>query len=152
MKFPAILLAVFSAAWSALAAADPAAGPVTLTGHVRPLLQEFCLDCHNADKQKGDLNLLPLLEQPGQSEHREVWEKVAEVLESRDMPPEKKAQPSDAQRELLVKFIDGQLSLVDCKLDRNPGKVTIRRLNRHEYRNTIRDLLASGLRPGGVPD
>ena len=136
MKFSIILSAIAFAASPLLAA-----GPVTLREQVSPLLKEYCVDCHNAEKHKGDLDLGPLLEKPALGENREVWEKVAEALESRDMPPEKKPQPSSENRELLLKFIDGQLSLVDCKLERDPGKVTIRRLNRQEYRRTVGDLL-----------
>ncbi len=150
MKFP-VLLFLNSLAFSLLAA-EPATGPVTLAQQVQPLMKEFCVDCHNADKHKGDLNLLPLLEKANLMENREAWEKIADALEGRDMPPEKKPQPNEASRELLVKFIDGQLSTVDCKLDRNPGKVTIRRLNRQEYRNTVRDLLHVEYDPDEFPN
>ena len=126
------ILSTFAFSAFPIFAAEISAGPVTLREHVEPLLKEYCVDCHNADKHKGDLNLLPLLEKTALAENREAWEKVAEAVESRDMPPEKKPQPSSEHRDLLVKFIDGQLSLVDCKLDRDPGKVTIRRLNRRE--------------------
>ena len=151
MKFFAITSALVFSAFPLLAA-EVSAGLVTLRENVGPLLKEYCVDCHNADKHKGDLNLLPLLEKTALSENREAWEKVAEALESRDMPPEKKPQPSSEHRDLLVKFIDGQLSLVDCKLDRDPGKVTIRRLNRQEYRNTIRDLLQVDYDPDEFPN
>ena len=146
MKLAASIFALCASA--ALATAEP----VTLGGHIQPLLKQYCFDCHNAEKNKGDLNLLPLLEKPNLSEHREVWEKIAEALESGDMPPEKKPQPEKAQREMLLAFIDGNLSAVDCKLERNPGKVTIRRLNRQEYRNTIRDLLQVDFNPDDFPN
>ncbi|MEO7317889.1 MAG: DUF1592 domain-containing protein [Chthoniobacteraceae bacterium] len=145
-------ISVIAFAASSLVAAEIPAGPVTLREQVVPLLNEYCVDCHNADKHKGDLDLLPLLEKPMAGEHREVWEKLAEAIESRDMPPAKKPQPSPEQRELLVKFIDGQLSQVDCKLERDPGKVTIRRLNKQEYRNTIRDLLLVDYDPVEFPN
>ena len=149
MKFSASIFAFCSAA-TALAAAEPT-GPITLGGHIQPLLKEYCFDCHNAEKHKGDLNLLALVEKANLGEQREAWEKIAEALESGDMPPEKKPQPAKAQREMLLKFIDGHLSAVDCKIDRNPGKVTIRRLNRQEYRNTIRDLLDVDFDPADFP-
>jgi hypothetical protein len=139
--------AIFSVICTGIAAAgqvlavENAVGPVTLKEHIRPLLEEFCFDCHNDKKQKGDVNLLTFADNPNLAENRKLWEKVAELTESREMPPEKKPQPSEAQRELLVKYIDGQLSKADCTGPRNPGKVTIRRLNREEYKNTIRDLM-----------
>ncbi|MDQ3625193.1 MAG: DUF1587 domain-containing protein, partial [Verrucomicrobiota bacterium] len=126
------------------AAAEPlqaAAGAWSLRADVKPLLQQFCLDCHNPEKQRGDFDLTSYLENDKLHENRKVWEKVVEVVDSREMPPGKKPQPSEAQRETLVRFIEGQLAKFDCKLNPNPGKVTLRRLNRDEYRNTIRDLL-----------
>ncbi len=138
--------------WSMLAAAAAAAGPVTLENHVKPVLEEFCYDCHNSKKQKGDLNLEPVGNNPKLIENREVWEKVAEQLESREMPPEKKPQPTEAERELVMQYIDGQLSKFDCKQSPNPGRVTIRRLNREEYRNTIRDLLFVDYQPEDFPN
>ncbi|MGB8169086.1 MAG: DUF1592 domain-containing protein [Chthoniobacteraceae bacterium] len=128
---------------AALAVGVPfaAAEPVTLDGKIRPVLKEFCFDCHNPEKTKGDLNLVPIAANAKLDENREVWEKVAELMESREMPPPKKAQPTDEQRDLVLHFLDGQLSKLDCAKERNPGKVTIRRLNKAEYHNTIRDLL-----------
>ena len=122
MKFLVILFSIALIA-PQLLAIENSVGPVTLRGDIEPLLKEYCVDCHNADKHKGDFNLLLMLEKATQAEGREAWEKVAEAIESRAMPPEKKPQPSSENRELLLKFIDGQLSLVDCKLDRDPGKV-----------------------------
>ena len=137
------------AAGAALARAD---GPVTLAGHIKPVLEKYCFDCHNDTKHKGDLNLTKFADQPQLAEHRAEWEKVAEQIESGEMPPTKKPQPSDEQRELLLRFIDGQLSKADCKADKNPGKVTIRRLNKEEYRNTIHDLLCVDYEPVDFPN
>lgn len=119
--------------------------------HIQPVLVEFCVDCHNDEKQKGDLNLRPYLAKPNVSGDRKVWEKVAELMESREMPPEKKAQPTEEQREAIVRFVDGQLSVADCSGPKNPGRVTIRRLNREEYHHTIRDLLAVEYWPEDFP-
>jgi hypothetical protein len=115
------------------------------------VLREFCVDCHNDEKQKGDLNLLPYLAKPNVPGDRKVWEKVAELVEWREMPPEKKPQPSDAQRDTIVRFIDAQLTQADCAGPKNPGRVTIRRLNREEYHHTIRDLLGVDFWPEDFP-
>ncbi len=140
-------------ALAALAAAEPgAAGPITLEKDIVPVLEEYCFDCHNPDKQKGDINLEGISGNPKLNEHREAWDKVAEVLENGDMPPEKKPQPSDEQRSLILRYLDGQLSKLDCSLDKNPGRVTIRRLNRKEYQNTIRDLLHVDYYPQDFPN
>jgi hypothetical protein len=133
-------------------AAESVPGPVTLKEHVRPLLEQYCFDCHNDKKQKGDVNLLPFVDNPQLAENRKIWEKVAELVESREMPPEKKAQPTEAQREMLVQYIDGQLSKADCTGPKNPGKVTIRRLNKEEYKNTVRDLMGVWYEPDDFPN
>lgn len=128
-------------AGAGLFSAEVVGAEVTLDAQIKPLLKEFCYGCHNAKDQKGDLDLELVANDARFAVHRDAWEKSIELLESREMPPEKKPQPTEEQRQLLVKWIDGQLSKFDCKTEANPGKVTLRRLNREEYRNTIRDLV-----------
>ena len=57
------------------------------------------------------------------------------------MPPKKKAQPTTAEKEFVIGWIENALTKVDCTAPKDPGRVTLRRLNRAEYNNTIRDLL-----------
>jgi len=134
-----------------LSTAAMAAAPVTFRDDLEPVLTEFCLDCHDDTTRKGDLNLAPYLAKPDLAADRKVWEKVLQLVESREMPPEKKAQPSDAQRDRLLRFVDGQLTAADCAGPKNPGRVTTRRLNREEYRHTIRDLLGVDFDPQDFP-
>lgn len=145
-----VLATAFLPTFGTLAADQ--AGPVTLKGHIKPLLEQYCFDCHNEKTQKGDVNLLPFAENPKLAENRKMWEKVAELLESREMPPEKKPQPKEDERHKIVAFVDGELSKADCTGPTNPGKVTIRRLNREEYKNTIRDLMGVNYEPDDFPN
>ena len=145
-----VLITVFLPMCGARAADQ--AGAVTLKGHIKPLLEQYCFDCHNEKTQKGDVNLLPFAENPQLAENRKMWEKVAELVESREMPPEKKPQPKEEERHRMVAFIEGQLSKADCTGPTNPGKVTIRRLNREEYKNTIRDLMGVNYEPVDFPN
>ncbi len=124
----------------------------SLRKDIKPLLQEYCFDCHNAEKAKGDLNLVEFADNDKLYENREVWEKVVEAVELGDMPPEKKPQPTDEQKTSLVHFVEGQLANFDCNLEKNPGRVTIRRLNKEEYKNTIRDLLKVNYEPEDFPN
>ncbi len=78
---------------------------------------------------------------------RKLWARVAEYVEGGDMPPEGKPQPSPEEVELISGWIDAKLSSFDCGLDADPGRVTLRRLNRAEYNNTIRDLVGVDFRP-----
>jgi len=125
--------------------------PPTLEKDVRPLLEEYCFDCHNPDKKKGDINLEDVTADPKPLSHRAVWEKVADAVENGDMPPEKKPQLTEDQRRIILSFLDNQFA-GDCKTNRNPGHVTIRRLNRSEYRNSIRDLLYVDYWPEDFPN
>jgi len=62
------------------------------------------------------------------------------------MPPENKKQPSPLERELIVKWIQTTVFKCDCDHP-DPGRVTLRRLNRAEYNNTIRDLIGVDFQP-----
>src|SRR5436190_6628912 len=73
---------------------------------VKPLLEKFCADCHNPDKKKGDLDLSEIVAKADFPRHHEVWEKVLELTENREMPPEKKPQPDDEARQRLIQWID----------------------------------------------
>ena len=77
---------------------------------------------------------------------RDVWELVAQNVESGHMPPKRKPSPKRAQRDRLVEWIQTTLSAVDCNI-KDPGHVTLHRLNRDEYNNTIRDLMGVDFKP-----
>jgi hypothetical protein len=113
---------------------------------VAPLLQRFCTKCHSSEKPKGGLNLAAYNELDEVLKARKVWERVLENLETEIMPPDKAEKPSDEERARAVAWIQGMLSKVECDIE-NPGRVTMRRLNRAEYNNTIRDLLAVDIQP-----
>src|SRR5262249_56790217 len=72
---------------------------------------------------------------------RKEWATVEHVLAAGEMPPKKsKNQPTKEEREFVINWISNTLTKVDCTGPKDPGRVTIRRLNRAEYNNTIRDL------------
>ena len=113
-----------------------------VAAQLKQLGEKYCFACHGAEKQKGDFDFRPYAGKGFTPAERKAWEKIAELLESREMPPPKsKAKLPESQREALVQWIDAQLAGSDAG-QKNPGRVTLRRLNREEYRNTIRDLLA----------
>jgi hypothetical protein len=78
---------------------------------------------------------------------RETWERVKEMIELGEMPPKGKPRPSDAELERMTKWIDATLAKTDCTGEKQPGRVTIRRLNRVEYNNTVRDLVGVDFQP-----
>src|SRR6185369_15173079 len=126
--------------------ATPAPRDLNFSSDIRPVLSEYCFSCHNNDKHKGDVTLDKFTDEASVAADRATWEKVLKNLRSRAMPPENKPQPSEAQRELVAGWLDSKLFYVDCK-NPDPGRVTIRRLNRVEYNNTIRDLVGVDFQP-----
>jgi mono/diheme cytochrome c family protein len=130
---------------------DPAsaqADQVEFKEKIVPLLAKYCLSCHSGDNPRADLALDIYKDAAAVIKHRKVWEKVAHNVRSREMPPkERKLKPTEAEIELLTTWIDNQLAKVNCDGPRDPGRVTIRRLNKAEYNNTIRDLVGIDFKP-----
>jgi Protein of unknown function (DUF1592)/Protein of unknown function (DUF1588)/Protein of unknown function (DUF1587)/Protein of unknown function (DUF1585)/Protein of unknown function (DUF1595)/Ca-dependent carbohydrate-binding module xylan-binding/Planctomycete cytochrome C len=109
--------------------------------HVAPLLAKYCFKCHGEIKPKAGLNLSAYSGEQSVQNAKKTWEKVRHYVESHEMPPEDRPQPSAEEAERITSWIVTQLSDVNCQGPINPGRVTLRRLNMAEYTNTIRDLL-----------
>lgn len=117
------------------------------TNDIHPLVEKYCYGCHANGKHKGDVTLDKYIQFSAVQSDRPMWENIADQLVSESMPPEDKPQPTKAELALLTSFIGEAISFRDCTGPRDPGKVTIRRLNRAEYNNTIRDLLGVDFKP-----
>src|SRR5687768_12140735 len=125
-----------------------AEGAADYDAKVRPLLNEFCGKCHGAEKAKAEVNLAKFGDVASIHRDPKLWRNVLTQLNERTMPPENKPQPSDAQRAMLIQWIQHTLNNPDpAAFAKDPGRVTLRRLNRFEYNNTVRDLFDVGARP-----
>jgi hypothetical protein len=113
---------------------------------VKPILSKTCSGCHNASLMSGDVNLMPYLDAGTVLTDRAAWEKITQKIESGEMPPKGIPRPPQDQIDTLVKFIHGEFDKADAAVKPDPGRVIAKRLNRNEYRNTIRDLLAVDFR------
>ena len=104
------------------------------------LLKQYCFDCHNQDDKSSGL-VLEGISTDRLSTRPEVWEKVARKLASGEMPPEGTPPPDGAD---IQAFTAGLIKELDEVARQNPyaGRTVIRRLNRTEYSNAVRDLLA----------
>lgn len=140
-------LAVATAALAGWAKAAENSGDTAFRDHVKPFLAKYCNDCHGGSEPESKLALDKVADGGAVTRERDVWIKLRKYLQGRVMPPKEADQPKDAERRKVIDWIDMQLSGVDCQLKRDPGRVTIRRLNRHEYDNTIRDLLGVEFHP-----
>jgi hypothetical protein len=116
-------------------------GKTAFSREVPPLLLEYCVTCHGGAKPRGQLPLDQLAQKPDFAKNIVAWEKVLTVLRGGDMPPPGRKRPEPAVFQRAAAAIDAELERTYARLPRDPGRVTIRRLNRVEYRNTIRDLM-----------
>jgi hypothetical protein len=100
----------------------------------------YCDTCHFGPKARGGLNL-QALDLANLGENGAVWEKVLRKLRSREMPPAEVPRPDAATYNALVEDIETERDRL-AETKPNPGRPTLHRLNRTEYANAIRDLLA----------
>ena len=119
---------------------------------IQPILKAACLECHSGAEAEAGLALSNFKSTKSILKERQTWEKVIQRLELADMPPKEAAPMADPDRKKLVDWLKSALIDIDCGKTPNPGAVTLRRLNRAEYRNTIRDLLGIDYPPAaGFP-
>ena len=145
LRIASLLLFVAVGAIEALGEVKTAAVP-DFEKTVKPLFAKYCYTCHNDRKKKGDLSLESFQTESDALREKPIWEKVLHNVETREMPPETKPQPSSNERELIIRWIEARVLKCDCDHP-DPGRVTIRRLNSNEYNNTIRDLIGLDLHP-----
>lgn len=130
------------------ATASPSKAKVgSFSEQVSPFLTRYCTGCHGATKPKADLNLASFSGEESVARGRKVWLRVKEYVESGEMPPEDKPRPTREEVDRFTGWVDATLAKFDCKSQADPGRVTIHRLNRAEYNNTIRDLVGVDFRP-----
>ncbi len=110
------------------------------------MLSRYCFGCHGHGKHKGGLALDTWTNAAEALADSKTWQRVLQKVQAREMPPENKPQPAGKQRHLLVSWIEKAVLHCDCDHP-DPGRVTLRRLNRAEYNNTIRDLLGVDFKP-----
>ncbi|MEE2991430.1 MAG: DUF1592 domain-containing protein, partial [Planctomycetota bacterium] len=114
---------------------------------VQPLLKKYCFSCHGPDEQNEEVRLDLATGGIMIRENRQMWERVFPMVKFGSMPPEDEIQPSPEEREQIVAWLDQALNFLDCDQRHDPGRVTVRRLNRLEYHNSIRDLFGVTLNP-----
>ena len=122
-------------------AAEAALAPGFFEKTVRPTLQEYCFDCHGEGSKKGGVSLdaSPLPPSAPSENDRKLWFAVWKNLNAQLMPPSDKPQPGREKIEAVQRWIEQSVFNLHPNQP-DPGRVTVRRLNRSEYRNTIRDL------------
>jgi mono/diheme cytochrome c family protein len=108
---------------------------------IQQFVTKYCAACHNSKDRRAGL-ALDTVSADDVTAHPDVWEKVVRKLTTRQMPPIGKPRPDDAMYDALVAGLEAKLDQA-AAAHPDPGRTpTLRRLNRTEYQNAIRDLLA----------
>ena len=141
------ILAIFAFIGGLDAVADESLKKLT------PFLSQHCFECHGAEKQKGDIRLDTLGRDLSDHANLEIWQGVLDQLNLGEMPPKKQPQPARAKVKPVVDALTRTLTLAYDKARSTGRQTVLRRLNRHELRNTFRDLLylqGAEYRPGAA--
>ena len=110
--------------------------------HTRAVLDRYCVTCHNERVRTGGLVLEPDAVDPSDvGRDAAVWEKVVRKLRTGMMPPSPRPRPNQETYASLVSYLETELDRV-AAVNPKPGRPTVQRLNRTEYVNAVRDLLA----------
>jgi hypothetical protein len=107
---------------------------------IEPILSQVCYDCHADGMDKGDFMMDDYEDLSAHLSDIPLWHKVWENLRAETMPPAEKTQPTVAERQQVLRWIEKVVFRLD-EANPDPGRVTLRRLNRVEYAHTIKDLL-----------
>jgi len=117
----------------------------------RAFFKSYCIDCHNAEKQKGKVRLDDIPFHIDDIPSAERWQKILAAINAGDMPPEDRKQPQPAEKAAFLEVLSKQMVVARRALSDSGGLITMRRLNRREYVNTIRELLDVEVRPKDLP-
>ncbi len=117
----------------------------------RAFFKDYCVECHTEKKQKGKLRLDDISFALDSVENADRWQKILNQINSGEMPPEDSKQPERVAKTEFLDSLSHTLMAARRTLGDSGGKITMRRLNRREYKNTIRDLLGVDINVRELP-
>ncbi len=133
--------AVAPRAAAPVSAVPPVPAQISFEQHVTPLLKKYCFDCHGDGINKANIALDEFKSVADVRGARKTWDSVLRTITRHEMPAEDaELFPTNAEREIIAQFVERELYQLDPSRP-DPGRVTLRRLNRAEYTNAIRDLV-----------
>ncbi len=127
--------------------ASAAGGRPSYEREIAPLVAKYCVGCHQGASPPAGVSLDKYKTTAAVLKDHDVWDRVATTVSANAMPPAGAPHPTKAERDKLVAWVQSSLAAAACDV-KDPGRVTMRRLNRDEYNNTVRDLFGMDLRPG----
>ena len=114
-----------------------------------PFLKKYCVHCHGGKKPKAELSLERYAGAASLVKQRKIWSNVVKMIVGGEMPPtgSKQKRPTVAEADAFVRLVRSVFDHADRNAKPDPGRITMRRLNCVEYKNTIRDLLGVDFDP-----
>jgi mono/diheme cytochrome c family protein len=117
-------------------------------GKIVPFVQTYCADCHGPDEPEAGITLTEFKDAGSLLTARKAWRLAGAKLQAGEMPPaDHDVRPKPEESAAIAEWIEAELTRTVCSGPVNPGRVTIRRLNRAEYNNTVRDLVGIDFKP-----
>ncbi|MCP4886796.1 MAG: DUF1592 domain-containing protein [Planctomycetaceae bacterium] len=118
----------------------------------RAFFTQHCLSCHDSETQEGKVNLETLSFRITTLEEAELWQKVLNALNAGEMPPEDESQPANTVKADFLDDLAQTMVTARKNLSDSGGKITLRRLNRREYQNTIEYLTGGRVDVSSLPN
>ena len=106
-----------------------------------PFIEKHCIECHGEKVKKSGVSLIQYKDEATVAKDRTLWKMALTMVLSGEMPPEKKPRPTPAEIDVFARSVGGVFERGDRDSKTSAGHVAMRRLNRTEYNNTVRDLL-----------
>lgn len=157
LSVSAVLLVGVAFAWPLLVVKQSNAAPdpsvevkpelADFSSTIAPFAKKYCADCHEGDNAEAGIRFSKYNDEKSLLKDRRTWQRTFEILSQGTMPPPDSPQPTADEKSKVIGYLDEKLHHIDCSKISDPGRVTIRRLNRSEYNNTIRDLMGVEFRP-----
>ena len=151
-SFLAPIAIVLFAAPVLLGAQAPATPPrAEMQAKHQLFLKDHCVQCPGPEKQKGKFRVDTLPLAVNDLENAERWQKILNSLNSGEMPPEEEPQPDRSRKADFLEDLAQVMVVARKSLSDQKGAIVLRRLNRREYRNTLRELLGADINVSELP-
>lgn len=119
----------------------------------RDFSNKFCIDCHQGEDSEGEFDIEGLVQRNDYRKDYQIWKKVLQKIGDQSMPPSDYEQPLQTKRTEITKSLEEDLENFFCGKEFLPPPPMLRRLNRTEYANTLRDLLGISIDvSSGLPE
>ena len=124
---------------------------VPVPAQSQPFLTSYCFECHDSETREGGVDLETLALEITTVEQAEKWQKILNVLNSGEMPPKDSEQPGNVEKANFLDALAQTMVAARKSLSDSGGNITMRRLNRREYQNTIKHLLGIEVDASSLP-